>query len=78
MSIFTDTELNNLSKETAYASKVTLYGLHYNVSWDNLFQKRLILKALLINESIDIYTDEQLSCLHDRIMAIGCGCSNCT
>ncbi len=56
-----------LGIEVAKAARITLYGLHYEVYWTVLENKNLILKALEINDTYDLFTSDEQQCLEDKL-----------
>lgn len=74
---------NNLAQALERYARITLYGLHYNTDFISLYARHLAIKALLIDENIDILTETQYNCLikvagKGKINTAtkgGCGCS---
>jgi hypothetical protein len=67
----------NLALEVARASRITLYGLHYHISWDKLINKSNIIKALIINQTQNIFTTDEEQCLQDELTNPSSACITC-
>ena len=67
----------NLALEVARAARITTYGLHYHVSWDKLINKSNIIKALLINQTQNIFSTEEEQCLEDALTNPSSICITC-
>jgi len=77
MSIFTDTQKTLLALEVARASRITLFGLHYDVNWKALRNKQMIIRSLIINDTWDVFTDAEVQCLQDKLTSPSSICITC-
>lgn len=75
---------NNLGQAVERYARITLYGLHYSTDFISLYARHLAIKALLLDESLNLLTDTQYNCLlkvagkgkiNTAAKSSGCGCS---
>lgn len=67
MGAFTDTQGIYWALDLSKAAKIELFGLHYDINWQSLKNKDIIIKALNINDTFDIFSDDEIQCLQDKL-----------
>ena len=72
------TAQTNLAYEVAKAARITLFGLHYHIDWDKLINKQNIINALIINETQDIFSDDEVQCMQDALTNPSSTCISCS
>lgn len=74
-----------LASEFAKYARIKTYGLHHSTNFIGLLARQMIIKALLIDESLNVLTDAEVTCLKFKLtnanttstaVNTGCGCSS--
>ena len=74
-----------LAQDYAKYARIKTYGLHYKTDMIGLLARQMIIKALLIDETLNVLSDADVTCLKFKLtnanisstaINTGCGCSS--
>ena len=68
MSTFVELRRKELADYSSRAARITTFGLHYKTDWYELFNMKMMLDALEINDTFDIFTDDEIDCLKSKLL----------
>jgi len=74
-----------LAGEFAKYARIKTYGLHHSTNFIGLLARQMVVRALLINEDLNVLTDGEVTCFKFKLtnanisstaINTGCGCSS--